>query len=89
MWKLPCLPNHHWHIDDSIDETLRETLLVNDLDHTGYFFHDLWFGDMDNLLQVRRPTRSCGIKRTTSTISSATRGKDSFDTCNATSTSKV
>ena len=25
----------------------------NDLDHTGYFFHDLWFGDMDNLFQVR------------------------------------
>ena len=40
-------------IDDSIDETLRETLLGNDLDHTGYFFHDLWFGDMDKLLQVR------------------------------------
>ena len=62
LWNLPCLPNlddrylalhHHWHIDDSIDETLRETLLGNDLDHTGYFFHDLWFGDMDNLLQVR------------------------------------
>ena len=22
-------------------------LLVKELDHTGYFFHDLWFGDMD------------------------------------------
>ena len=52
MWKLPCLPSHHWHIDDSIDKTLRETLLGKDLDHTCYFFHDLWFGDI-NLLQVR------------------------------------
>ena len=36
-------------IDDSIDETLREKLLGNELD---YFFHDLWFEDMDKLLQV-------------------------------------
>ena len=54
LWNLPCLPNclddrylalhHHWNIDD------RETLLVNDLDHTGYFFQDLWFRDVDHLL---------------------------------------
>ena len=56
-------------------------LLGKDLDHTGYFFHDLWFGDMDNLLQVRQQTRSCGIKRTTSTITSTTCGTDSFVTC--------
>ena len=55
-------------------------LLWNDLDHNGYFFHDLWFVDMDNLLQVRRQTRSCEIKRTTSTISSTTCGPDSFVT---------
>ena len=63
LWNLPCLPNclderylalhHHWHIDDFIDEKLRETLMGKELDHTGYFFHDLWFGDMDNLFQVR------------------------------------
>ena len=44
--------HHRWNIDDSIDETLREMLLVNDLDHTGYFFQDLWFRDVDNLLHV-------------------------------------
>ena len=63
LWNLPCLLNcldecylalhQHWHIDDSVGDMLRDTLLVNNLDHTGYFFHDLWFGDMDNLLQVR------------------------------------
>ena len=36
--------HHHWHIDDSMGK---------ELDHTGYFFHDQWFGDMDNLFQVR------------------------------------
>ena len=40
-------------IDDSVDDMLRETLLVNNLDYTGNFFHDLWFEDMNNLLQVR------------------------------------
>ena len=54
-------------------------LLWNDLDHNGYFFHDLWFVDMDNRLQVRRQTRSCEIKRTTSTISSTTCGTDSSE----------
>ena len=91
LWNLPCLPNclDDRYLDDSIDETLRETLLGNDLDHTGYFFHDLWFGDVDNLFQVRGQTRSCGNNRTTSTISSTTCGTDSFVTCIATSTSKV
>ena len=36
-------------IDDLIDETLREKLFKNELDH---FFHNLWFGDMYKLLQV-------------------------------------
>ena len=44
--------HHHWDNDDSIDETFRETLMGNDLDNTGYFFHDLWFGDMGNLFHV-------------------------------------
>ena len=47
LWNLHCLLNclddrysalhHHWHIDDSVDDTLRHTLLVNDLDHFHYF----------------------------------------------------
>ena len=42
--------HHHWHIDDSVDETHQDTLLANDLDHSRCFFHDLWYGDVDSLL---------------------------------------
>ena len=60
LWNLHCLLNcldgwylalrHHWHIDDTVDDTVRDTLLGNDLDHFCHSFHDLWYGDVDNLL---------------------------------------
>ena len=40
----------HWHIGYSVDDTLRDTLLVNDLHHFHYFSHDLWCWNLDNLL---------------------------------------
>ena len=40
--------HHQWHIDNSVDDTLRDTLLENALDHSRYFFHDSWYGDVDN-----------------------------------------
>ena len=42
--------HHHWHIHVPVDDTLRDTLLGNDLDHFHYFFHDLWCWYADNLL---------------------------------------
>ena len=38
--------HHHWHIDGSVDDTLRDT----HLDHFRRCFHDLKYGDVDNLL---------------------------------------
>ena len=36
--------------NDSVDDTLRDTVLENGLDHFRYFFPDLWYGDADKLL---------------------------------------
>ena len=62
----------HRHIDYSTDDTLRDTLLVNDLDHFYHSFHDLWYEAPPICSTVRCRMRSCGINRTTSTISSLT-----------------
>ena len=43
-----CFTNRH--VDDSVDDTLRDELLGNSLDHFPYFLRDLWYGDVDNLL---------------------------------------
>ena len=61
LWNLPCLLNclderclaihHNWHIHVSVEDTLRDTLLWNHLDHFHNFFYDLWCWYADNLLQ--------------------------------------
>ena len=48
-WSVPGVASH-WYIDDSIDATLRNMLLESDQDRSRYFFHDLWYGDVDDLL---------------------------------------
>ena len=89
LWNLHCLLNcldvrylplhHHWHIDDSVDDTFRDTLLGNDLDHYHYFSHNLWCGDVVNLLLGALPNAL--LNRTTSMISSTTFGTHSIVTC--------